>query len=74
MSVVAKILIVLNLVLAVVFLGASASFLTPMGYQTNLLVLAPGNYKFTDFMKVGIPLIILLWISYTLFAPWYYGI
>tara|TARA_B110000914_G_C15266958_1_gene355707 strand:+ start:184 stop:321 length:138 start_codon:yes stop_codon:yes gene_type:complete len=45
-----------------------------MGYQTNLLVLAPGNYKFGDFMKVGIPLIILLWISYSFFAPWYYGI
>lgn len=60
-------------VTAVIF-AANCSFATPMGYQTNLLVLAPGNYKFTDFMKVGIPLIIILWISYSLFAPWYYGI
>ncbi|MDG1707662.1 MAG: SLC13 family permease [Emcibacteraceae bacterium] len=58
---------------AVIF-AANCSFATPMGYQTNLLVLAPGNYKFADFMKVGIPLIILLWISYSFFAPWYYGI
>jgi di/tricarboxylate transporter len=60
-------------VTAVIF-AANCSFASPMGYQTNLLVLAPGNYKFTDFMKVGIPLIILLWISYSLFAPWYYGL
>ena len=60
-------------VTAVIF-AANCSFATPMGYQTNLLVLAPGNYKFVDFMKVGIPLIIILWISYSLFAPWYYGI
>ena len=58
---------------AVIF-AANCSFATPMGYQTNLLVLAPGNYKFVDFMKVGVPLIIILWISYSLFAPWYYGI
>jgi len=60
-------------VTAVIF-AANCSFATPMGYQTNLLVLAPGNYKFADFMKVGIPLIIILWISYSFFAPWYYGI
>ena len=60
-------------VTAVIF-AANCSFATPMGYQTNLLVLAPGNYKFADFMKVGVPLIIILWISYSLFAPWYYNI
>ncbi|MBT6036984.1 MAG: SLC13 family permease [Kordiimonadaceae bacterium] len=58
---------------AVIF-AANCSFATPMGYQTNLLVLAPGDYKFSDFMKVGVPLIIILWVSYSLFAPWYYGI
>jgi len=58
---------------AVIF-AANCSFATPMGYQTNLLVLAPGNYKFVDFMKVGIPLIIILWISYSLFAPWYFDL
>lgn len=57
-----------------VIFAANSSFATPMGYQTNLLVLAPGNYRFCDYMKVGIPLIILLWVSYSFFAPWYYGI
>ncbi|MCC3860586.1 SLC13 family permease [Pseudemcibacter aquimaris] len=57
-----------------VIFAANSSFATPMGYQTNLLVLAPGNYKFADYMKVGIPLILLLWVSYSFFAPWYYGI
>lgn len=60
-------------VTAVIF-AANCSFATPMGYQTNLLVLGPGNYKFKDFLKVGIPLIILLWIGYSLFAPWYYNL
>lgn len=58
---------------AVIF-AANCSFATPMGYQTNLLVLAPGNYKFSDFLKVGVPLILILWICYTFFAPWYFGL
>lgn len=59
-------------VTAVIF-AANCSFATPMGYQTNLLVMGPGNYKFKDFMKVGVPLILILWIGYSFFAPWYYG-
>ncbi len=59
--------------LAVIF-GANCSFATPMSYQTNLLVMAPGHYQFSDFVRVGTPLIFLIWIAFTLFVPWYYGL
>jgi len=59
--------------LAVIF-GANCSFATPMSYQTNLLVMAPGHYKFSDFVRVGTPLIFIMWITFTLFVPWYYGL
>lgn len=59
--------------LAVIF-GANCSFATPMSYQTNLLVMAPGHYRFVDFVRVGTPLIFIMWITFTLFVPWYYGL
>ncbi len=49
-------------VLAVMF-GANMSYATPMGYQTNLLVMNAGGYKFSDFVRVGVPLTVLMWIS-----------
>src|SRR5690606_8729761 len=59
--------------LAVLF-GATCSFATPIGYQTNLLVMGPGYYRFQDFLQVGGPLVGLLWIAFSLFMPWYYGL
>ena len=58
---------------AVVF-AANCAIATPIGYQTSLLVMGPGHYSFTDFARAGIPLILVLWVTFTLFAPWYYGL
>jgi len=58
---------------AVVF-AANCSFASPIGYQTNLLVMAPGHYRFLDFARAGLPLIFLMWLVFSLFAPWYYGL
>ncbi len=58
--------------LVTVILAANCSFATPIGYQTNLLVMAPGHYRFADFLRGGVPLVILLWLTFSLVAPWYY--
>lgn len=57
---------------AIVF-AANCAFASPLGYQTNLLVMAPGGYRFVDFARVGVPLIVVMWVTFTLFVPWYYG-
>lgn len=55
-----------------VILAANCSFATPIGYQTNLLVMGPGHYQFVDFIKAGVPLIFIIWAVFTTIAPWYY--
>lgn len=58
-------------VLAVLF-GANMSFATPFGYQTNLLIMSAGGYNFSDFLKVGIPLALIMWLGYSIVLPLLY--
>ncbi|MGB5352933.1 MAG: SLC13 family permease [Woeseia sp.] len=60
-------------VLAVLF-GANMSYATPFGYQTNLLILSAGGYKFSDFMRVGIPLTIIMWLGFSMVLPFLYDL
>jgi di/tricarboxylate transporter len=60
-------------VLAVIF-GANMSFATPFGYQTNLLVLTSGGYKFSDFVRVGVPLTLLMWLGFSIVLPLLYDL
>lgn len=59
-------------VLAVIF-GANMSFATPMAYQTNLLVMNAGNYQFSDFLRAGLPLVIIMWLILSFLLPMLYG-
>ncbi len=54
--------------------AANSSFATPIGYQTNLIVMGPGHYRFSDFLRAGTPLALILWLTFSLVAPWYYGL
>ena len=58
---------------AVIF-AANCAIATPMGYQTSLLVMGPGHYTFGDFARGGIPLIIILWITFSFFSYGYYNL
>jgi di/tricarboxylate transporter len=60
-------------ILAVLF-GANMSFATPYGYQTNLLILSAGGYKFSDFLRVGIPLTIIMLVGFSLILPVLYDL
>ena len=49
--------------------ASSASFSTPVGYQTNLMVYGPGGYKFGDYIRAGLPLAIIFWIAAIFVLP-----
>jgi len=55
-------------VLAVMF-GANMGYATPIAYQTNVLIMNAGGYKFSDFLRVGIPLIIIMWLAFSVLLP-----
>ncbi len=63
----------LPFLLAVIY-GANCSFATPIAYQTNMLVMGPGHYRFGDFVRFGGPLVFVLWCVFTLFASWRFGL
>ncbi|VGO20777.1 SLC13 family permease [Pontiella sulfatireligans] len=52
-----------------IMISASASFITPIGYQTNLMVFGPGGYRFADYLKIGLPLTVLVGVTAILLAP-----
>lgn len=60
-------------VVAAIF-AANMSYATPIGYQGNLLIMSAGGYKFADFVRVGVPLTILMWVTFSIFLPIYYGL
>ena len=57
-----------------VILAASCAFATPIGYQTNMLIMGPGHYRFRDYLIGGSPLVLLMWLVYSVVGPWYYGL
>ena len=60
-------------VLAVIY-AANCCFATPIAYQTNLLVMGPGHYKFNDYLRFGGPLVIVIWLVFTLIAPLHFDL
>jgi di/tricarboxylate transporter len=57
-----------------VLLGCNLCFATPFGYQTNLIVMSAAGYRFSDFIRVGLPLTLLMIVAYALILPAWYGL
>ena len=53
----------------IMMVGSSCAFITPTGYQTNMMVWGPGGYAFTDFVKIGLPLTVCVGVVSILMAP-----
>lgn len=58
--------------LVAVMFACSLTFMTPVSYPTNTMVYAPGNYKFSDFLKVGTPLNIIIWVAASFIIPLFF--
>jgi di/tricarboxylate transporter len=58
----------------IVAFGAAANFITPIGYQTNLMVYGPGGYNFRDYMRIGLPITILYLAASVLLMGWWYDL
>ena len=52
-----------------IMIASAGSFATPLGYQTNLMVYGPGGYRFSDYLRTGLPLNILIWATAVILSP-----
>jgi di/tricarboxylate transporter len=53
-------------------IAASAAFMTPVSSPVNTLVLGPGNYKFMDFVRIGVPFTLLVMVVSVIAIPWFF--
>jgi len=52
-----------------IIISAAACFATPIGYQTNLMVFGPGGYKYADYLRIGGPLTLIVWLMTVIIVP-----